>query len=225
MLAAFCICADAQDVHKTVKITGVVGEAESSATIPGAKIEFLGETLSPILSRPDGTFECYIPPKNIYVLEITKDGYTTGKMQLQAESDRSQKIDLKVISSGTVTIEISGFVKNGSIHGRVIGLPASNRSKYKILVYVFTNQWYIHPYNERTEGRGFATIKEDGTWEIETKDWGHQAYIAAYLLVPKDFTPRSPIPVAEGLEPVNALRGAVHPVGIPLVEDPAREGM
>ena len=32
----------------------------------------------------------------------------------------------------------------------------------KILVYVLTNEWYIHPWTTPEPGRGYATIDQDG---------------------------------------------------------------
>lgn len=78
------------------------------------------------------------------------------------------------------------FKQDSHMAGRVIGFSPEEYGELKILVYVLTDKWYIHPWAERGTGRGYATIDEDGSWRIATEWRGHQAYLLALLLTKKE---------------------------------------
>lgn len=88
-------------------------------------------------------------------------------------------------------IEPDDFIK-----GKVEGLKPEDYANYKVIVYVKTDKWYIHPYERGGSGRSYADIREDGTWTIGTvKRESLSDYVAA-LLVRSDY--KSPSKV-EGL--------------------------
>lgn len=85
-------------------------------------------------------------------------------------------------------IRINDFPKNetnlasggkGLISGSVEGL--SNPQQYKIVVYAYTNMWYVQP----TEDEPFTEIMSDGTWSTWTHIGTH--YVA--LLVKPSYVP------------------------------------
>lgn len=45
-----------------------------------------------------------------------------------------------------VSITIDQIIANERVSGYVRGLVPAEYSKYKVLFYVHTDQWYIHPY-------------------------------------------------------------------------------
>jgi hypothetical protein len=86
-------------------------------------------------------------------------------------------------------IMIGEIVENTRISGRVANLPSAGVEKYKVVVYVQTDKWYIHPYAGQGENLSWASVKSDGTWEIETVKRRFSAKKVAALLVSKGLSP------------------------------------
>ena len=61
-------------------------------------------------------------------------------------------------------ISIDKIVEDNFIQGRVYGLSASEFNQYKVVVYVHTDIWYIHPYATGGKGKSYAEILSNGTW-------------------------------------------------------------
>ena len=87
-------------------------------------------------------------------------------------------------ASGQVSISIDTIVANDRITGTVQGLDAAETAEFKVVVYVRTDQWYIHPYAGQGEGRSWARVKPDGSWSLETVRRQFSADSVAALLVP-----------------------------------------
>ncbi|MGR3310134.1 MAG: hypothetical protein ACUZ77_05100 [Candidatus Brocadiales bacterium] len=84
-------------------------------------------------------------------------------------------------------INIEHIESDEFISGRVFGIEdAAQYSQYKVVVYVKTDKWYIHPYAGGGAGKSFAEIKRDGTWEIFTVRREFRASKVAAFLVKKD---------------------------------------
>lgn len=79
----------------------------------------------------------------------------------------------------------------------------------KILVYVLTNEWYIHPWTTPEPGRGYATIDQDGLWRIPTVWRDHQARRLALILTKKE-APAPPRVRAAGNADRELLRRVDH---------------
>jgi len=92
------------------------------------------------------------------------------------------------IASGQegVAITIQRISQDDQIKGNVTGLTKSGRESHKILVYVKTDKWYIHPYAQGGEGKSWAAIADDGSWKIETVRREFAASSIAALVVPKE---------------------------------------
>lgn len=85
-----------------------------------------------------------------------------------------------------VTIEVQKFLAE-DIRGRVTGLPSSKCSDYKIIVYVRTDKWYIHPYVDRGDGLSFARLGQSCDWKIETVTRAITPSEIAFLVVGNDY--------------------------------------
>ena len=86
-----------------------------------------------------------------------------------------------------LSITIDQIRENETISGYITGLETSDYSSYKVIVYVQTDQWYIHPYAGQDEGLSWAAIRDDNTWEIETVRRGFSARQIAALLVRRNY--------------------------------------
>jgi hypothetical protein len=86
------------------------------------------------------------------------------------------------------SITIDQIIADKHILGIVSGLPVNDYPKYKVIVYIHTDQWYIHPYAGQDEGRSWASVTEKGEWRIETVRREFRADKAAALLVEKDYS-------------------------------------
>jgi len=86
-----------------------------------------------------------------------------------------------------VTISIDKIQANKIITGYVGNLSEKNYGRYKVIVYVHTDRWYIHPYAGQGEGLSWARIDQDGTWQIQTVKRQFKADQVAALLVRKNY--------------------------------------
>ena len=91
---------------------------------------------------------------------------------------------------GRAGIAITDIKSNDVIEGKVSGLNPSQYEMLKVLVYVRTDKWYIHPYQAGGEGKSYAKINQDGTWKIKTVKREFPANKVAALVVDKEY--RSP---------------------------------
>ena len=91
-------------------------------------------------------------------------------------------LDSQKITIGQLTID------KDRVYGSVGGLKPADHNKYKVLLYVHTNQWWIHP-----EGDSSAPISENGTWAITTEKKPTPANQVAALVVDIQYSPRSPV--------------------------------
>jgi hypothetical protein len=84
-------------------------------------------------------------------------------------------------------ISIDEIIKNRFIRGQVFGIDPSQYEQLKVIVYVYTDKWYIHPYASGGEGKSYAKIREDGSWKIGTVKREFPADQVAALVVNKDY--------------------------------------
>lgn len=99
-------------------------------------------------------------------------------------------------------IEIDDIEANDAIYGHVIGLSEDQRDQYKVVVYVHTDQWYIHPYAGQGEGKSWATVAADDSWIMPTVRREFTADSVAALLVDREM--REPSRVS-GLAEIPAI--------------------
>jgi hypothetical protein len=83
-----------------------------------------------------------------------------------------------------VAIQVDEIQADQQIKGTVTGVRPPER--YKVVVYVHTDRWYIHPYAGQGEGMSWAAIGDDGTWTLKTVRRAFKADKMAALVVEKD---------------------------------------
>jgi hypothetical protein len=91
-------------------------------------------------------------------------------------------------------VEIDEIVKNSHISGHIKGLPQSAYDQFKVIFYVKTNRWYVHPFyqpEKPEEGVSFAAIKNDGTFKIQTIKRRVDASRLAVSVVPAPYVIKS----------------------------------
>ncbi len=115
-----------------------------------------------------------------------------------------------------VTIKIDEIEQDEYIRGKVANFDSP--PKYKVLVYVHTDKWYIHPYAGQDEGSSWAAIKEDGNWTIPTVKRKFKANRIAALVVDPSVAENAP----NDLENIEKIKN--HVVIIYTIEDMKTKG-
>lgn len=105
-------------------------------------------------------------------------------------------------SVAAISVVIKEVVPDGKIRGSVAGIPSGKHDEYKILVYVETDKWYVHPYKQGGEGLSYAKIRPDGSWEIQTVQRDFLAERVAALVVRQDQAGVSPVDDLRRLNPI-----------------------
>ena len=90
-------------------------------------------------------------------------------------------------SAQDIEISIETIESGQFISGQVQGLEAAEVPRHRVVVYVHTDMWYIHPYAGQGEGLSWASINRDGSWKIETVKRRFPADLVAALVVPRNY--------------------------------------
>ena len=191
-----------------VEISGRITDA-SQAAIPNAIIKAAGTDVSAVLTDAEGRYKFYLVGQTEpFTLSACKEGYET-KVSTPVIPKRKVTFDtaLEPAAPGQVEVTMERFVSGRSISGKVTGLASGPAGQYKVLVYVQTNQWYIHPYAQNKPGKGYAKVEPDGSWTIETVNRGHGPFKLAILVVRKDYIP--PAVVAAGEDADESLKNRI----------------
>lgn len=85
-----------------------------------------------------------------------------------------------------VSVTIESISSGVQITGKVTGLTDAARKSHKIVVYVKTDKWYIHPYASGGDGKSWASIGSDGSWKIGTVKRESSASSISALVVPSN---------------------------------------
>ena len=72
---------------------------------------------------------------------------------------------------------------NNTIKGKVSGINLKDRDDYKVVIFAFTNTWYVQP----TIASPYTAIEKDGSWEADI----HLGHKYAALLVKPSYKPPS----------------------------------
>jgi hypothetical protein len=86
----------------------------------------------------------------------------------------------------TAEITIDQIEANDHVSGSIHGL--AHPAEYKVLVYVHTDQWYIHPYAGQGEGQSWAPITDSGAWHIRTVQRQFKADKIAAVVVKRNYS-------------------------------------
>ena len=89
-----------------------------------------------------------------------------------------------------VEISIETIQSDQFISGQVRGLEAAEIPHHRVVVYVHTDIWYIHPYAGQGEGLSWAAIRPDGKWVIETVRRQFRANKLAAVVVNENYPVR-----------------------------------
>lgn len=85
---------------------------------------------------------------------------------------------------------IDSISRNEWIKGHVNGIPTEALSKMKMVFFVKTNRWYVHPYTYtegQEEGYSYTYLNADGTFKIKTIRRDVPAKKLAAVLVPRPY--------------------------------------
>jgi hypothetical protein len=87
-------------------------------------------------------------------------------------------------------VSIDSVVANEWIKGHVTGLPTEAMDKFKVVFYVKTNRWYVHPYQYyegQQEGYSYANLTATGEFKVKTLKRAVPSKELAAVVVPKSF--------------------------------------
>lgn len=91
-------------------------------------------------------------------------------------------------------VKVDSIVRNQFIKGHVVGMPTEALDEFKVVFYVKTNAWYIHPYQyypNQDEGYSYSNLNSNGEFKVKTVLRDVPAKELAAVLVPKSFQIRS----------------------------------
>jgi hypothetical protein len=94
----------------------------------------------------------------------------------------------------TAEVHVDELVKNSHIKGHIKGLPTEAYAKFKVVFYVKTNRWYVHPYSyyeNQEEGYSYSNINENGEFRVKTLRRDVPSRKLAVVVVPKSYKIRA----------------------------------
>ncbi len=94
---------------------------------------------------------------------------------------------LRVGVAQAASITIDQITANDQVSGMVEGLDPAHYDRYKVVFYVHTDQWYLHPYAGQGEGMSWAPIQTNGAWQMRTIQREYQSDSVAALIVARDY--------------------------------------
>jgi hypothetical protein len=87
-------------------------------------------------------------------------------------------------------VSVDSIVANEHINGHITGLPTEALEKFKVVFYVKTNRWYVHPYSYyegQEEGYSYSNLNAKGEFSVKTIKRAIPSKELAAVLVPKQF--------------------------------------
>lgn len=90
----------------------------------------------------------------------------------------------------TTEVHVDEIVKNSHIKGHIKGLPTEAYDKFKVVFYVKTNRWYVHPYTYyegQEEGYSYSNLKANGEFKVKTVRRDVPSKKMAVVLVPRSY--------------------------------------
>jgi Carboxypeptidase regulatory-like domain len=199
-------------------VSGTVRD-QGGSPLQGVSLHVKGANLSDIATDSDGWFRLAIVdvPGEI-PLRFSRTGFEDKVLAVQPQAAEI-KLDV-VLKRKSLAVSLTEFERGRWIRGKVSGLASGEEAKLKVLVYVLTNKWYIHPEAVATPGLGFAVIDPAGRWEIASVWRGFQATKLAVLVVPKDAWAPPTVEPGE-VRPEDTLCSRLVPLAFSILEAPA----
>ncbi|WP_408097830.1 hypothetical protein ACJVC5_02640 [Peredibacter sp. HCB2-198] len=90
----------------------------------------------------------------------------------------------------STVVTVDEVIKNEHIRGHITGLPADAYEKFKVVFYVKTNRWYVHPYTYtegQEEGYSYSNLNANGEFWVRTLRRDVPSKELAVVLVPKNY--------------------------------------
>lgn len=87
-------------------------------------------------------------------------------------------------------VSVDSIVRNEHIQGHVTGLPVEAYDKFKVVFYVKTNVWYVHPYayyEGQEEGYSYSNLDTNGGFKVKSVLRQLPSKELAAVLVPKAY--------------------------------------
>lgn len=87
-------------------------------------------------------------------------------------------------------VTVDQIIPNETIKGHVTGLGPDDMEKFKVVFYVKTNRWYVHPYayyEGQQEGYSYANLNAFGEFSVKTIKRAIPSKELAAVVVPKQF--------------------------------------
>jgi len=160
-------------------ISGRVIDAEGSP-LSGVAVEVTNADLS-TTTKKDGSYKIVVAGIEEAQMKYSLKDYEPFTKTVKL-AGKQMTVDAQ-LKTTKIEIKMTDFKSQIYIRGKITGLAKEEFSKYKIVAYVLTDQWYIHPFAEDVAGKGYASIDREGNWELQTVWRGFQAYKVAFLLV------------------------------------------
>ncbi|MBA2406146.1 MAG: hypothetical protein H0V66_15330 [Bdellovibrionales bacterium] len=94
----------------------------------------------------------------------------------------------------TTEVAVDSITANEYITGHITGLPTEAYEKFKVVFYVKTNRWYVHPYayyEGQDEGYSYSNLNANGQFKVRTIKRAVPSKELAVVLVPKAYKIRS----------------------------------
>lgn len=91
-------------------------------------------------------------------------------------------------------VVVDEIVKDSHITGHVKGLPTQALDKFKVVFYVKTNYWYVHPYSYyegQEAGYSYSNLDGNGNFKVKTVRREVPAKKMAVVVVPKSYKIRT----------------------------------
>jgi hypothetical protein len=195
---------------------------ESGAALAGAVVHLEDANQKDIVTQSDGVYRFVVLGQREARLRFSRAGYQGLTQALRLQGGQVE-LDAR-LSPSQVQIQMTRFQSRQAIEGKVLGLPEHDYAAYKVVAYVLTNKWYIHPEAVNTPGSGFALLDSQGQWTLHTIWRRYQATHLAFLLVPRETWVPPTVELAGG-RPETSLLGQIENVEAFLLIDPAPEGI
>ena len=96
-------------------------------------------------------------------------------------------ISVSMARAQNVEVTIDRIDQDEAIIGKVVGLSAEEIPHHRVIVYVKTDIWYIHPFAGQGDGLSWAQIQPTGKWVIETVRRRFVANAVAALVVNENY--------------------------------------
>ena len=88
------------------------------------------------------------------------------------------------------SVVVEEIVKDSHIKGHVTGIPADAYEKFKVVFYVKTNRWYVHPYvynHDQEPGYSFSNLDANGGFWVRTVRRQVPSKELAVVVVPRSY--------------------------------------